>query len=99
MHVADGSVLYVFPAWAGMNRISYIRMKIFESVPRVGGDEPAAVTPFAPADFVFPAWAGMNRLTVLTPTFLFCVPRVGGDEPDMTKQFIDDSSCSPRGRG
>ena len=30
----------VFPAWAGMNRESYMLLRSIVCVPRVGGDEP-----------------------------------------------------------
>ena len=52
---------HVFPAWAGMNRISRKPIRGSRSVPRVGGDEPM---PSPRPDIrvgVFPAWAGMNR--------------------------------------
>ena len=71
----------MFPAWAGMNRVSDTGTVGITRVPRVGGDEPRIVNIKWILTGVFPAWAGMNRMGVNHAYGVRSVPRVGGDEP------------------
>ena len=71
----------MFPALAGMNRIS----KSFDwepmGVPRARGDEPQRARSLPDKFDVFPALAGMNRFIWPFIRWLLSVPRARGDEP------------------
>ena len=90
----------MFPAHAGMNRISVILDDLREYVPRTRGDEPNTTTPVKMIHcLMFPAHAGMNRSPPAAPTAALDVPRTRGDEPGPSQRIKVRFICSPHTRG
>ncbi len=71
----------VFPAPAGMNRLTALPSAVWCCVPRASGDEPHANDLADLAGDVFPAPAGMNRGLGEKRAIQTSVPRASGDEP------------------
>ena len=91
--------IYVFPAPAGMNRLSLLSCCYSYSVPRTRGDEPGYSDLCTEPEQVFPAPAGMNRSGDSKNGYGYSVPRTRGDEPEkIVRQGVMDG-CSPHPRG
>ena len=74
-------MLSVFPAPAGINRISGKKQIQKIGVPRASGDKPFCCWFEEALARVFPAPAGINRKKIDWKTFRFSVPRASGDKP------------------
>ena len=99
IHDGTQSVIAVFPAYAGMFRITDFHKGKLESFPRVCGDVPTfAVKHFICYGFS-PRMRGCSPPRDLRDTRLNRFPRVCGDVPFSVNWFIGFNEFSPRMRG
>ena len=89
----------MFPAYAGMIRVSELYQGHVKRVPRLRGDDPKILAGGIWASSVFPAYAGMIRGRERWTSQSSSVPRLRGDDPMEGETITVPVECSPPTRG